>query len=482
MIQFKEERVRILLSNKGTRVLECYKLMKPCSIKVLATLGPTSMKYEVISSMVEAGVAGFRINMSHGSPSVWDEMLKLILEAEEQHGVYPAIIFDLEGPRIRIAQSPATHVEPGQKIKICDNEQDECLKLTHKGVIKHLEPGDIILVDDGKTVLRILEKHDESVTALVVGGYSLEPGKGIAVRGKHIPLEPLTEKDLQCLDYLRGKPVSHIMLSYVADGDHVKLLRHELEKRGLDHVDIMAKIETPRGVQNIDEISKEADAIVIARGDLGMHYPLEEIPLVSSKIAEAAVKNYKPLIVATEILTSMIERPIPTRAEIVDIYKAVELGADGLLLTGETAIGRFPVKAVEWALRVASLASSKIKSPRPEARGVAYRLALALVETAEDIDAPIIAYTMKGRLPKRIASFKPTIKVYAGTRDPLIYRKLMVLRSIFPIHVEATDYQEGLERTSSTVLERLGRDSTFVEASWSRENRVFQIKVRNIHY
>ncbi len=441
------------------------------------------MKPEIVESMILAGVSGFRINMSHGSPTVWDEMLSYILKAEERTGLYPAIIFDLEGPRVRIANTPFTHVEPGQKIKICkEGEEQDCIRLTHPKVTEYLDPGDVLLIDDGKTIIQIDDSRDKTLTGTVIGGFTIEPGKGVAVKGKHLPLEPLTKKDLACLDYLVNKPVSHIMLSYASSGEHIRILREELEKRGLDYVDVMAKIETPGGVENIDEIAREADAIVIARGDLGMHYPLEEIPLISSKIAESAIRHYKPLIMATEILTSMIERPIPTRAEIVDIYKAAELGADALLLTGETAIGRFPVKAVEWALRVASLASRSVNPPRPSAENIPYRLALALIEVAEDIGAPIIAYTMKGRLPKRLASFKPEVKVYSGTGNILNYRKMMILRNIFPVHVEAKDYQEGLEKTSKLVLEKLGQENMFVEASWSRENRVFQIKVRNIHY
>ncbi len=461
---------------------ECWARPDVCPVKVIATLGPSTMSPEIVRAMIRAGAAGFRINSSHGSPGLWEEMIRLVEEASEREGVLPALVFDLEGPRLRVRWAPGGRVEPGQRVRICREPGEGCIVLNYPEALDVIEPGDTILIDDGKTVLRVEEAGQGVVSATVLTGTSVEPGKGVVVRGKHVPLPPLTEKDRECLDWLAGKPVSHVMLSYTQGPEHVRLLRRELEERGLGGVSVMAKIETPGAVERIEEIARESDAVVIARGDLGMHYPLEEIPRISTRIASAAVEEHAPLVMATEILASMVERPVPTRAEIVDIYRAVELGADALLLTAETAIGRYPVRAVEWAARTASIAWREAHSlPRPPARDTAESLALAILEMAEDLGAPIVIYSMAGRLPARIAQFKPRVKVYAGTPSPEAYRRLMLLHSVNPILVEADGYVRGLEQTLERV-KRLGLEGVLVEAAWSEETHVFQVRIRNIAY
>jgi len=450
-------------------------------VKVIATLGPSSGDPGTIYNMMGEGAWGFRVNMSHGDPGQWERLVSAVGEAEERHGWRPALIADLEGPRVRIVrgQEPV-RVSPGDRVVFCADGEG-CIRVTAVELFQVLREGDTVIVGDGDAVFHVVRVEESRAVLLAVEPGVVRPGKGVVVRGKDVPLPPLTDKDKRALDFAARHPFSHVMMSYVRNREHVEALRRALRERGLDHLRVLAKIESPGAVERVDEIGGASDGLVVARGDLGMHFPLEELPVVQARIARAASRLHKPLIVATEILASMVENPHPTRSEITDIFEAVRLGADALLLTAETAIGRYPVKAVAWARRAASRAVEHVEPPRPEPRDPPERLANGLVELAESLNANILVYTRSGRLPARIAGFKPRVPVYVGAGTPRVERVLRILWGLAPVTVGEYSYQEGLEK-ARRELEPVLAGRLTVEASWSREEGVYQIKVRNIRY
>ncbi len=292
-------------------------------VKIIATLGPSTMDPGVVYDMMAEGAWGFRLNTSHGDPEEWDKLVDAVLEASGRHGWSPALIGDLQGPRVRVSRDgDRLAFAEGEKGFLCYEEprDSKCIVVDNPALFKVLREGDTVIIGDGAAWFRVkrvtgLRAEVEAMVESIV-----DPGKGIVVRGKDIPLPPLTERDELALRFFKGRPFSHVMISYVRDASQVRAIRARLEELGLSHLQILAKIETPGGVENIDEIAVEADGIVVARGDLGMHYPLEEMPIVQARIAYVSVAAHKPVIVATEILASMIEKPVPTRSEITDIF------------------------------------------------------------------------------------------------------------------------------------------------------------------
>jgi len=451
-------------------------------VKVIATLGPSSGDPETVYEMMAAGAWGFRINMSHGDPDQWERLVQAVLEAEGRHGWKTALIADLEGPRVRVArgQKPVA-VRPGDRILICASSHEGCIQVTAEEIFKVLREGDTVIVGDGDAKFRVERVEPLRAVLVAVEPGVVKPGKGVVVRGKDIPLPPLTERDLAALDFASRHPFSHIMMSYVRSRNHIEVLRREMEARGLSGLRVLAKIESPGAVERVEEIGEAADGLVVARGDLGMHFPLEELPVVQADIAYAGVVLHKPVIMATEILASMLENPHPTRSEITDIFEAVRLGADALLLTAETAVGKYPVRAVSWARRAASRAVDHVTPLRSLPRNEPERLANGIVELAESLEAVVLVYSRGGRLPSRIASFKPRVPVYVGTGTETVERVLRILWGLAPVTVGEMGYQEGLEVARSRLERRIAGRLT-VEASWSREEGVYQIKVRNIRY
>ena len=449
-------------------------------VKVVATLGPSSRDPAVVEAMLREGAWGFRINTSHGDEEQWDSFLEAILYAEERVGVRPAIIVDLQGPRVRVSrdQEPL-RVPRGEEVVFCDEPAGGCVVLDSRAFFEIVREGDTVLIGDGDAELRIVEAGAGRARAVAVVDSLIEPGKGVVVRGKDYPLPPLTERDRRALRWASGKPVSHIMVSYTRSREHVEAARAAAAEEGLD-VAVLAKIETPGAVARAGEIAEASDGVVVARGDLGLHFPLEEMPVVQASIAMEAVFSKRPLIVATEILASMVERPQPTRSEVTDVFEAVRLGSDALLLTSETAIGRYPVEAVRWARRASEKAASYMATFRPDPASPAERLAHGLVELAESLESPLLVYSREGRLPRRISAFKPRVPVYVGAGRVEVERRLRILWGLNPVTVGEYPYDEGLEETRKRLQSIL--EGPLVEASWSREEGVYSIRVRNLRY
>lgn len=422
--------------------------------KIVATLGPASSEAGVIASMLEEGVEAFRVNFSHGDPETWKGYVEALREAERLAGREAALIGDLSGPGIRIGELPGP-VELGEHeevdMALAKQVSGNSIPVPEPAFFASLEPGDTVVIDDGKIVLRILSVGPGKARARVLAGGLLMPRKSVTVKGKEPPLPSLTEKDLKDVELAVKLGFDYLALSFVRGPDAVEQLRGILRVLGAEEVGVLAKIETRSGVENVDEIAGAADGVIIARGDMGMHYNLEEIPSLQKRLVEKVRLLRKPVIVATQFLETMRENPVPTRSEVMDVYNAVLSGVDGLMVTAETAVGKYPVECVKWLRRIIERAEKEIQPPLRSAGGpLSERFAHGVVILAESLGAKMVVYTRGGNTPRRIASHRPIVPVYAGSANPRTRRKMRLYWGIEPVAVEPgnpDDYDEGLKET-----------------------------------
>ncbi|MCS7279750.1 MAG: pyruvate kinase [Thermodesulfobacteriaceae bacterium] len=460
--------------------------MKKNLIKIIATLGPSSKDERVITDMAMAGVEAFRINMSYGDQNYWDQLVEAVIKTENFLGYNLGLIADLEGPKIRLGDFETFYVNPGQLITFSLKPQ-EGIPLPHPEFFEIIREGDVVYLGDGSVKLLVEAEEGWKIKLKVLQGSKIEPLKGVAVAGKEIEAPALTSKDIRCLKYIVERPFSHVMVSYAKSPEQIEVTRAFIRDFGKRDLKILAKIETPTGVRRIGEIVQVADGVVVARGDLGVHFNLEELPIIQKELVRLTRSANKPIILATEFLSSMIERDVPTRSEVVDIYQAVNLSVDALMLTNETAIGKDPVKTVQWMYKILLKAQQEAVSDKPQANLPIFRLAKGLVELVDNLNANLILYSKSGKFVERIASFRPNRRYYVGVPDERVARIVRILWASEPIVLkdlsyEDLSYEEGLRETSKVLKEKekLSPEQSLVEAAWSRDKEVYIISVKNL--
>ncbi|MEM3615826.1 MAG: pyruvate kinase, partial [Candidatus Methanomethylicia archaeon] len=340
-------------------------------------------------------------------------------------------------------------------LKIINAKRDagENIPLPYMEFYEITEPGDIILMDDGKIMLKILEvkNMEAKVKALTPG--KITSRKGIVIRGKEFNIPSITEEDFKSIKFAVDNSLDYIGLSYVRSGEDVKKLREIIKEEGSEDIAIMSKIESVSAVKNLNDIVRESDMILVARGDLGMQFPLEEIPIIQHKVIEEARKLGKPVILATQVLASMMENPTPTRAEITDIAHAMLEGVDAIMLTGETAVGKYPLEAVKWLKSIIETNENRIDtSIKTLDDDVQKKFAHSVAVLAESLESKLAIYTQKGRMATRIAAYRPKIPIYAASNNIKTLRKLSMIWGLKPLMVKAKDYKEGLEKTYEELL------------------------------
>ncbi|RLG74985.1 MAG: hypothetical protein DRO14_05130 [Thermoprotei archaeon] len=268
---------------------------------------------------------------------------------------------------------------------------------------------------------------------------------------KEFDIPPITERDLENIDFAIKHDFDYIGLSYVRRRKDIELLRDILRRKDAD-LGIIAKIETKSAVRNVKSIAESADVVLVARGDLGMNFGLEEIPHLQRLIVRSALESGKPVIVATQLLESLIEKPVPTRAEVVDVTVAVSEGVDALMLTGETAVGKYPLEAIRWLKRIVTAAEEKVEIyTNRRVLSLKARYAKGVAELAEDLNAKLIIYSIRGVTARLISLLRPSVPFFVGSPSNKQLRKLNILWGIKPLHVPANSYEEGLEKTYETL-------------------------------
>ena len=428
--------------------------------KIIASLGPSSSRFDVIVKLAEEGVSGFRLNFAHGGVDTWKPLVEDIRRCESLVNRPLTLIGDLQGASIRLGVlDEPIELRRGDNARIVACEEasarDKVIPLPVKEVFEGLEIGDVILMDDGRVRLKVVDVSPSSIEITALTDAVIRSRKALAVLNKEFDLPAITEKDLEDLKFALGQGFDYISLSYVRSSSDIELLRSVIRRMGFEDVRVIAKVETKSAINNLEEVIAAADVVLVARGDLGMILGLEEVPHLQKTIVEKSISMGKPVIIATQLLESMIENPVPTRAEVVDVNTAISEGVDALMLTGETAVGKYPVEAVRWLRRIIGAAEDKVKVARYSFTGaLGARYAKGVIELAEDLNAKLVIYSVYGNTARLASLFRPSIELYVGTPSRKVLKHINVLWGVRAYHVEADSYDSGLEETYKLLKSR----------------------------
>jgi pyruvate kinase len=389
-------------------------------VKIVATLGPASYAPEMIARLFEAGVDVFRINMSHSSFELAKKLHGAVRTAEAQFGRPIGILADLQGPKFRVGEigGGSTQLSEGGTFRF-DREETaggpRRVFLPHPQIFAAVETGHTLLLDDGKVRMSVTGKSASTIDAAVVVGGSLASRKGISLPDTLLPIGPLTDKDLKDLDYVLRLGVDWVALSFVQRGEDVKSARELVGQNAA----LMSKIEKPAAIGDLDSIIAHSDGLMVARGDLGVELPVERVPGLQKRIVSRSRAAGKPVVVATQMLESMIASPVPTRAEVSDVATAVFDGADAVMLSAESAVGKYPIEAIRTMDRIAiqaendpsygALVHATATPPQPTAADAIAAAAHAVADTLKL--ATIICYTATGSTALRVARERPGLPV-----------------------------------------------------------------------
>ncbi len=427
--------------------------------KIVATLGPASADENTVAAMIKAGVDAFRVNFSHGDEREWGRYVKLVRAVEERLDKRLALIGDLTGPAVRVGEtSEPIRVERGLLVefRLSESSDGSFVPIPQKRLFDEIEEGDEVLIDEGRVRLRVTDVGIDSFRAQALIDGVIRPRKNLALFGKELGLPSLTERDVECAKFAVAADFDYLAMSFVKTGSDVRRLKELLEREGGGDIKVIAKIETKSGVENLESIVAETDAIMVARGDLGNFFPLEEIPRLQRNIIRTSLSLGRPVIIATQLLESMIVNPVPTRSEVVDVMEAVREGVDALMLAAETAMGRYPVEAVRWMRRIIEKIELEMGPARIESYGAETlydRFARGIALLAESMGAKIAVYTRSGRTAIRISRYRPSTAIYAATGDLKVARQMSMLWGVAPMVVEARDRNEALENLLSRLKE-----------------------------
>jgi pyruvate kinase len=415
--------------------------------KIVCTIGPASEPTQVLESLILAGMNLARLNFSHGSHQDQARRIRTIREVSAKLNIPVAILQDLPGPKIRTGRlrSKSVTLRDGSDFILTTRRVDgdeNAVSVSLPGLPESVNPGDVIFLDDGAIRLVVREKSATDVTCRVVVGGILEPEKGINAPGVNLRVPPPMETDLDDLLFGIDQSVDFIALSFVRAASDVLDVKSFLKEKGAD-IPLIAKIEKWEAWQDIDRIIAAADAIMVARGDLGVEIPLEKVPLVQKDLIRKCNRAGKPVITATQMLESMVDSPVPTRAEVTDIANSIFDGTDAIMLSEETAVGLYPVEAVKVMTRVALETESSLpydKIVREKGSDLEPvtddAIAYAACNTARQLGAAaIVAFTMSGSTARRVAKYRPGIPILAATPIPRQLRRLLLSWGVYPYEV-----------------------------------------------
>lgn len=424
--------------------------------KIVATMGPASAKKDVLLAMIKAGVNVCRLNFSHGRPEDHKAVIDTIREINEEYKTNVGILADLQGPKIRIGlvKDGGIHLVNGTHIKITTQEcigNDEQIYITYDTFPQDVQANEIILLDDGKLQLRVLETNKiDTVICEVVHGGILTSRKGVNLPNTKVSIPSLTEEDLINLQFALKYDVEWIGLSFVRTGQDIIELKHIIAQSG-KAARVIAKVEKPEAIDNIDEIIAATDGVMVARGDLGVEMPLEEVPLLQKMIARKCRAASKPVIVATQMLESMITTPRPTRAEVNDVANSVLDGADAVMLSGETSVGEFPVIVIETMAKIVrnveefgyNFNTTKEENGDPASPNLSDAVCESAVHLAQRTNAVgIVSMTTSGYTAFEISSHRPQASTYIFTSNKQLLNALSLVwgvRSFYYDQLESTD-------------------------------------------
>ncbi|WP_299776698.1 pyruvate kinase [uncultured Formosa sp.] len=425
-------------------------MLKRKKTKIVATLGPATSTKEVLKGMLDEGVDVFRINFSHADYTDVEERIKMIRDLNEEFGYNAAILGDLQGPKLRVGvMKEEVFVSPGDEIIFATGERFEGTKervyMTYKQFPQDAKPGERILLDDGKLLFEVVSSNNvDEVTARVVQGGPLKSKKGVNLPNTNISQPALTEKDIEDAIFAIKMKVDWMALSFVRHAEDLMQLQELIKEHSDDKIPIIAKIEKPEAVENIDKIVAYCDGLMVARGDLGVEIPAEEVPLIQKQLVLCAKKARIPVIIATQMMETMIDSLTPTRAEVNDVANSVMDGADAVMLSGETSVGQYPIEVIKKMSNIIKSVedSPLIKVPQspPHIRTKRYitkAICFHAANMANEINAQAIStLTNSGYTAFQISAWRPSAHILVFTSNKRILTQLNLLWGVKALYYD----------------------------------------------
>jgi pyruvate kinase len=435
--------------------------------KIVCTLGPATSSQEQITALIGAGMDVARLNMSHGHQADHQEIYRRLRAGSDAVGRSVGILADLQGPKIRLGEFPdgPVHLGAGDEFVITTDDVPGNVheaSTTYEGLPEDVRPGDRVLIDDGNVQMDVLGVEGTRVRLRVVVGGKLSNHKGINLPGIAVSAPALTDKDEADLRFALDLGVDIVALSFVRSPDDAHLVRKIMTDMGRPGVPLIAKIEKPQAVDVLPDIVDAFDGIMVARGDLGVELPLEQVPTVQTRAIKLANERARPVIVATQMLESMIHAPRPTRAEVSDVAGAVAAGADAVMLSAETSVGAYPIETVATMSRIvataeqSSLRAEHHLSRMPTTTGGAIARAAAEVGAIVGAKA-LVAFTMTGETARRLARYRSPIPLLAFTTDPAIRSQLALTWGVETFIVQTVSHTDDMVHEVDSALISLGR-------------------------
>ena len=438
------------------------------STKIICTMGPNTDKKTVMKSLVKNGMNVARFNFSHGDHEEQRERMNLLKNVREELDRPVAILLDTKGPEIRTGL-----LEGGKKVTLREgsefilyteemtgNETGCCV--TYPGLAKDVKPGDRILIDDGLIELKVKQIKSGNIVCHVENGGELGERKGVNVPNVKVKLPAVTEKDIDDILFGIQQDIDFIAASFIRSAKGVKEIRKILKENHAEHISIIAKIENAEGVENIDEIIEASDGIMVARGDLGVEIPAQEVPHIQKMIIKKCNERYVPVITATQMLDSMIRNPRPTRAEVADVANAIYDGTDAVMLSGETAAGKYPIEALKMMNEIAENTEQYVDYEKYihhrtmyEQSKISSAIRIASVRTARNIGAAcIVTPTMSGKTARLISNFRPSMPIYAVTPNEMVQHKMQLYWGVIPLKGYIKDTTENIIVNAMETIKR----------------------------
>lgn len=448
--------------------------------KIVATIGPSSWDEETLRKIIRSGMDVARINFSHGDHERHSQSIDLIREVAKQEDRVIAIMADIQGPKIRVGKiTTPIKLEKNDTITLTLNEADgtdNIVTLPHPEFIKDIGVGMRLLLDDGNLEFEVSEVLPRSLVCRVIIGGTLSSRKGVMAPNAHLTLSAITEKDREDIEFALNKDVDYIAMSFVRSPDDIRELRWLMRHLGKESA-VIAKIEKHEAIDNIEAIIDSCDAIMVARGDLGLEVPAEQVPYHQKRIISLCNKLSKPVITATQMLNSMVDSPRPTRAEASDVYNAIIDGTDAVMLSNESAAGQFPVEAVETMATIATIAEQNIWQGRSsdwklnnetvsKTEAISDIISQSTYHIAEALNLKaIITTTLSGYTARRVARERPRTPIICITPNEVTYRQMALVWGVYPVLVgnfttieemiemiTTASTQHGLARRGDTVV------------------------------
>ena len=438
--------------------------------KIICTMGPNSDNREVLEELVRSGMDIARFNFSHGSHEEQKARMNLLKSVREELKKPIAILLDTKGPEIRtgiLENGGKVLLKEGAEFILTSEEiagTEKRVSQTYPQLSKDVKAGDTILIDDGLIELQVKAVEGTEIVCTVMNGGELGQRKGINVPNVKVNLPAITKKDKEDIIFGIEQGIDFIAASFVRDADAIREIKQILKDHNAEHVDVIAKIENGEGIKNIDRIIHAADGIMVARGDMGVEIPAYEVPHVQQAIVKKCNKKYKPVIIATQMLDSMIRNPRPTRAEVTDVANAIREGSDAIMLSGETAMGKYPVEALRMMVQIAESTEQYLeyesnvdyRSLRGDAN-VSNAVGAAAVSTATYVNAKcIVTPTMSGQTARLMSNFRSPIPVYAVTPNDWAQRKMQIYWGVTPLKGYPEDSAEHIISHAMYVVKREG--------------------------